>query len=506
MKIIDDLLNRVTMYRLAVYYLSALVVVAVMFSFMHVLTYDPYALLFSTAFILIVCSLTNAIFCRTFNVPTNVESSNISGLILALIISPISGYGDLWFLFWASVLSMASKYIINVRGKHLFNPVALGLTITYLTINEAASWWIGTPVMLPLVLLGGLLLTHKLRRFKLVGSFMAAAVVVTFLGALFGNQSISQAFSTLFLYSPFFFFAFVMLTEPLTSPPTDGLRNVFGALVGLLFSPEFHLGSFYTTPEIALVIGNVFSYLVSPKRRLILHLKDRIQISPNSYDFVFPLNRKLAFTPGQYMEWTLDHTDPDLRGNRRYFTLASSPTEPDLRIGVRFVDPSRSSTYKQAMLEMKPDDQIMVGQLIGDFTLPRNLNQPLVFIAGGIGITPYRSMIKYLLDTHQRRPITLFYGALTVNSFAYKDVFDQAERELGIRTVYIAEKADQTQPGWTGLIGLIKPQMILTYAPNYKQSTFYISGPHVMVNSVNDMLQKIGIPSRQIKMDFFAGL
>jgi ferredoxin-NADP reductase len=206
------------------------------------------------------------------------------------------------------------------------------------------------------------------------------------------------------------------------------------------------------------------------------------------------------------MEWTLDHVDPDLRGNRRYFTMASAPTEPGLRLGIRFVDPSSSSSYKQAMLEMQPGDEILAGQLTGDFTLPRNTNQPLVFIAGGIGITPYRSMIKYLLGIHQRRPITLFYGALTVNSFAYRDVFDQAERELGIRPIYIAEKTENMPPGWVGLVGLIKPEIIQTYAPNYKQSLFYISGPQVMVHSVNEMLHKIGIPRRQIKLDFFAGL
>ncbi len=506
MRIIDDLLNRVTMYRLVTYYLSALIIIAVIFSLMHVLTYDPYALLFSTAFLLLVCTVINHIFCRAFEVPTNVESSNISGLILALIISPIGGYGDLWFLFWVSVLSMASKYIVNIRGKHIFNPVALGVMITYLTINQAASWWIGTPAMLPFVLVGGLLVTYKLRRFKLVASFMAAAIVVTLLGTMIDGQAIGQAFSTLFLYSPFFFFAFVMLTEPLTMPPTNILRNLYGALVGILFAPAFHLGSFYTTPEIALVIGNIFSYLVSPKNRLILHLQEKFQITPNSYDFLFALDRRLAFAPGQYMEWTLDHDDPDLRGNRRYFTMASAPTEKGIRLGVRFVDPASSSSYKQAMLEMQPDDEIMAGQLTGDFTMPRNRNQPLVFIAGGIGITPYRSMIQYLLDVHQPRPITLFYGALTVNSFAYKDVFDRAERELGIRAIYIAEKAEDIRPGWVGLIGLVKPDMIQTYAPDYRKSIFYISGPHVMVSSVSEMLHKMGIPGRQIKMDFFAGL
>jgi ferredoxin-NADP reductase/Na+-translocating ferredoxin:NAD+ oxidoreductase RnfD subunit len=503
MKIIDDLLNRVTMYRLVLYYLIGLISVAVLLSFAHALTYDPYALLFSTAFILAVCAGANYISARLFGLPANVESSAITALILALIITPINGYVDLWFLFWASVLSMASKYILNIRGKHIFNPAALGVTITYLVINQSAAWWIGTPVLLPFVLLGGLLVARKIRRFKLVGSFMSATIALTVMGALFGGGSLGGAFNTLFLYSPFFFFAFIMLTEPLTTPPTDRLRNLYGALVGILFAPAFHIASFYITPEIALVLGNVFSYLVSPKNRLVLQLKEKRQIASNAWDFIFATNRKLAFTPGQYMEWTLGHEDPDSRGNRRYFTLASAPTENYLRLGVRFNDPS--STYKQAMLAMDRGDEIIAGQLAGDFTLPRVRSQPLVFIAGGIGITPFRSMIKYLLDNHQQRPITLFYGAATVSDFAYQEIWDRAELKLGIRTIRIVEKTDGMPRGWAGLVGRIQPEMIRTYAPNYKKAIFYISGPNVMVDAVRPMLRKMGIPDGQIKTDFFSG-
>jgi ferredoxin-NADP reductase/Na+-translocating ferredoxin:NAD+ oxidoreductase RnfD subunit len=503
MQIIDNLLNRVTMYRLVLYYLIGLIGAAVLLSFAHVLTYDPYALLFSTAFILAVCAGTNSISARLFDLPANVESSIITALILALIITPISGYGDLWFLFWASVLSMASKYILNIRGKHLFNPAALGVTVTYLVINQSAAWWIGTPALLPFVLLGGLLLARKLRRFQMVGSFMAAALAVTLIGALFGGGSLGGAFNTLFLYSPFFFFAFVMLTEPLTSPPTNDLRNLYGAFVGVLFAPAFHIGPFYTTPEIALVLGNFISYLASPKERLVLQLKEKRQIGSNAWDFIFASDRQLAFTPGQYMEWTLGHAEPDSRGNRRYFTLASAPSERNLRLGVRFNDPS--SSYKQAMLSMRRGDEIIAGQLAGDFTLPRVRSQPLVFIAGGIGITPYRSMIKYLLDTHRRRPITLFYGAPTVNDFAYQDVWEQAERKLGIRTIRIVEKTDGMPRGWSGLVGRIEPGIIRDYAPNYKKSIFYISGPNLMVDAVKAMLRKMGIPDSQIKTDFFSG-
>ena len=94
--------------------------------------------------------------------PTNVESTYISALILALIITPLQSYNDLWFLGWAAVLAMASKYILGIKGKHLFNPVAFAVALTYFTINQSASWWVGNATMLPFVLVGGLLVVRKI--------------------------------------------------------------------------------------------------------------------------------------------------------------------------------------------------------------------------------------------------------------------------------------------------------------------------------------------------------
>ena len=81
------------------------------------------------------------------------------------------------------------------------------------------------------------------------------------------------------------------------------------------------------TPEIALVLGNIFSYIVSPKIKAMLTLVGRVKQTPNTYDFIFESDKKFSFLPGQYLEWTLGHDNTDDRGNRRYFTIASSPTE-----------------------------------------------------------------------------------------------------------------------------------------------------------------------------------
>ena len=104
------------------------------------------------------------------------------------------------------------------------------------------------------------------------------------------------------------------------------------------------------------------AYFVSPGSTLVLTLKSKIRIAPDIYDFVFAPRKPLVFAPGQYMEWTLGHEDPDSRGNRRYFTLASSPTEPDLRLGVRFSNPS--SSFKQAMLEINRETEVIASQVL----------------------------------------------------------------------------------------------------------------------------------------------
>ena len=503
-KTIDNWLNRITMYRLVLYYLIFLLGAAVVLSAAGILKYDVFGLLFSISFLVAVSWLVNWIFARTFKVAANVESVYISALILALIITPIKSFGDLWFLGWAAILAMASKYILAINRKHIFNPIALAVALTYYTLNQSASWWVANAAMLPFVLVGGMLVIRKLGRLDLVFSFLLSTIATSLVLSLVGGGNLINDMGKIVLLTPLFFFAFLILTEPLTTPPTHRSRIIYGVLVGFFFSPQVHFGSFYITPELAILMGNVYSYLVSPKTRLVLKLKERIRVAPDIYDFVFAHARSFAFAPGQYMEWTLGHHGPDARGNRRYFTLASAPTEKTLRLGVKFYP--ESSSYKKAMLNMKAGDEIVASQLAGDFTLPENPRQKLVFIAGGVGVTPFRSMIKYLLDTHRPRPITLFYANKFVDDILYKDVFDRAQHELGIQTIYTVTDARNLPASWTGFTGRITPQLIKSKLPDYRRCIFYISGPRSMVDSFKETLQQMHVPPSHIRIDFFSGL
>ncbi len=505
--LIDNVLNRVTMYRLVLYYLIFLVVTAAALSFFGVLPFRPVDLLFSVSVLVFVCWIANSALAKLFGVPANTESLYITAFILALIMTPRSASGH-WPaaaapVVLAGVFAMASKYILAFRRKHIFNPAAVAVALTAFTLGQAASWWVGTIAMMPFVLLGGLLLARKIARFDLILSFFAAASTVIVGAGLAKGASLAPAASQLLAETPILFFAFAMLTEPLTTPPARPLRVAYGAIVGFLFAPFLHFGQVYLTPELALLAGNVFSYLVSPKARYLLRLKARAQLAPDIYDFRFASDRRLRFRPGQYLEWTLEHAHPDNRGNRRYFTIASSADEREVRIGVK-VYPGASS-FKRSLLAMRPGNEIVASQLAGEFVLPANQQEKLVFMAGGIGITPFRSMIRYLLDRRERRPITVFYSNRTAPEIVYADVLEDARKELGIRTVYTLTDANNIPPDWQGRTGRVDAEMIARVVPDYRERTFYLSGPRSLVVGFQEVLRKIGIPKSRIKTDFFPG-
>lgn len=500
LKLLDKLLDRITMYRLLLYYLIFLVAAAIGLSLLGYIHFNAANIAFSAIYLTIVCLVSNTIFSKAYGVPANIESAYITALILALIITPPTTNFGIIFLTAAGGLSMASKYVLAIKRKHIFNPAAVAVVLTAIGGGQSASWWVGTASMLPFVAIGGILVVQRIRRWSMVLTFLGASLATTVILSLTGGQQLSTTLHQIILSSALCFLAFVMLTEPLSSPSTAKYRLWYGIIVGILFAPQVHIGTQYSTPEIALVIGNIFAYIVNPKVKLLPAFTKRVKVARDTADFIFTPDQKFWYEPGQYMEWTLAHPKTDSRGNRRYFTLASSPTEPELRIGVKFYP--KGSSYKKAMLELDHHSPVVAADLGGDFTLPKDPTKKLAFIAGGIGVTPYRSMIKYLIDTDTPQPITLLYAAHDPKDFAYTEIFDKGEQKLGIKTVYTVTHTDKSA-GWNGQSGLITAEMIQREIPDYKERTFYISGPQPMVAAVQTILHELGV--QHIKTDFFPG-
>lgn len=503
-KAIDYFLDRITMYRLVLYILIILVGIASVLGFLHIVPYPPVTIIFSALVLVGVGWLANKLFSWAFNAPTNIESQLITPLILALIMTPAQSFADAPTLVWAAILATASKFILAIGKKHIFNPSAVAVVITSFALGESASWWVGTAWMAPFVIVSGLLTFRKLHFADLAWSFFTTSLVVSVLLSIMRGGSPEHTLQLVILQSSLLFMGSIMLTEPLTMPPTKRLQMVYGGIIGLLAVPQVHILGFFFTPELALCIGNIFAYMVSPKGRLVLTVSDKLQVAKNIMDIIFIPPKKFVYLPGQYMEWTLPHAHPDSRGNRRYFTLASSPTEETIRLGVKFYQ--HGSSYKRALAALDQQTPVIGAQLAGEFTLPKNPTQKIAFLAGGIGITPFRSMIKYLLDTNESRDIVLFYVNKVFEEIAYQEIFTAAQHKFSMKTVYTLTTQDAVPVGWTGAVGRIDVAMIRREMPDFAERLFYLSGPQTMVSANEQVLKNLGIKDSHIKKDFFPGL
>jgi ferredoxin-NADP reductase len=500
--LIDVALNRITMYRLVLTYLAALVAVALIGGFVGLSPADPAQLALSAVIVTATCWVVNRAFAWAFRVPANTESVYITALILVLLMPPVAAqdHQGVLGLIVASAAAIASKFLLTVRRRHVFNPVAVGAVAAAFIVGQPATWWVdGSPLMLAVVLVGGLLVVRKVQRFDMVGAYLLANLGLAL--ATSPPAMLGQTLQFSLLYSPLFFAGFAMLTEPLTAPQPRIPRILYGILIGVLSSPNTHFGSFYPTPEMAFLAGNLFAFLVSPKGRFLLRLKRIERTAEACYDYVFTPDRPLAFRPGQYLEWTLDVPTPDNRGNRRTFTIASAPTDPEVRLGVKFYP--APSAFKQALARMRPGDLIHGARIAGGFTLPPRPSEKLAFIAGGIGITPFRSMIQHMMDSGDHHPAVLLYGVTRAADISYSELFEAARTRIGLRTVYaLAEPDPEVDPDH---IGRIDAALIAREVPDFRERIFYVSGPHGMVRQFQKTLAELGVARARIRVDYFPG-
>lgn len=482
----DKLLDRLTSYRLVLYFLFTLLGWAVAGSLLHKIVFPWYDILISAAVLFAACLGSNYYLSKHLNIAKNNESDYISALILFLILSPSHSITDLIILAIAGAIAMLSKYILVINKWHIFNPAAFGAFAVAKIFAHYPSWWVGTGFMTPVVFIGGMLVLRKMKRFVMVIVFELVALAAITLEAYL-NQSSPQIGHILWISltaTPLLFLGYIMLTEPLTSPRRLLNYLPYAVLVGFMYG--------YTklsiAPEEALLIGNIFAYLIEPNRRIELKFARKVREANGISSFLFSGKQGFKYAAGQYMEWTVHDNNPDLRGNRRYLTISSSPTEPEVMFTLRI--PEKMSKFKQDVERFKKGDKILASQLTGEFVLPKSEKQKLAFLAGGVGITPFRSMIKYATDFGHERDIQLLYSANNPEEFAFKEVFEEASK-IGVQTSYITERLDQDR--------------IKELVPDFPERTFYVSGPYGFVQAMENNLLRMKVPVRQIKTDYFPG-
>ena len=211
--------------------------------------------------------------------------------------------------------------------------------------------------------------------------------------------------------------------------------------------------------------------------------------------FSFRPHSPIHYTAGQFVELTVKHENQDNRGQKRWFTLSSSPKNEFLNITTRKAS-DKSSSFKKALWLLKPGDEVSISDPMGDFVMPKLNQTPLIFVAGGIGITPFISMLNWISDTSEERPIKLLHGVRREEDIIFQDTFNKAKIHT---TITVSEPSS----AWGGERGRITAEMILGLEKPDDNTLIYVSGPEPMVEALENDLKKAGIKASQLVLDFF---
>ncbi len=504
------------MYRVVSASLLLLVVISLGAGFIEAIAYSAQVQLVALVPALAIGLVLNIILAKVLQIHANHESALITILILFFLVIPQPTLLGNWALYLAVVLGVLSKFFLTYRKQHVVNPAAAGAVLVALCVwlfnlttgtsysTDIFSWWVSNPTFFWPVLILGSLVVLKVRKWTPVLWFVCVGLVVflyeewRFFGADFVWNESAVAF---FLSWPALFLAFFMLTEPFTMPPTKRTQAFYGALVGALAYTTLFKDLFPMTPELALVMGNLFAYQFTIRRKLFLEFESKREVAKDTFEFVFKKPADFYFKAGQYLEWMLPHSPADGRGERRYFTIASSPTEDKVRLALKFVP--NGSSYKAKLKDMQPGEFLIASQLAGDFQLPKDSSKKLGFIAGGIGITPFRSHIQYLTDTSIPQDTVLLYCTNTEDDLAYLPEFTGASEKMPLKTIPVIAQGSEAKGYETGFV---TKDVLENRVPDYRERYWYLSGPPPMVNAYDSLLKKSGVPTKQIIKDFFPGL
>ncbi len=213
-------------------------------------------------------------------------------------------------------------------------------------------------------------------------------------------------------------------------------------------------------------------------------------LGADMYTFWFAPEHRVRYIAGQFTELYLPHENADGRGQRRWFSLSSSPTEPLLSITTRLPEGQRS-TFKQTLAELQPGTELHLADPMGDFVLPKNPALPLIFAAAGMGIAPVHSIIKYLADTCEQRDIHLLQAVHHPGELVFTETFHSYN--LATAKLIGAEGERLTT------------ERLLALARASDHALLYLSGPELLVETLVRELTHAGLAPERIIADYFPG-
>ena len=219
------------------------------------------------------------------------------------------------------------------------------------------------------------------------------------------------------------------------------------------------------------------------------------EIAEKTMEFVFEKPDMFEYEAGQHVNFKLPELNyKDKKGPRRTFTLVSSPRENVLKIATRYT----GSGFKKTLLELPNKTELEFIGPMGQFVLDED--NPAVFIAGGIGITPFKSMLTGLENNTFTIKIRLLYSNKTINRAAYYQYFTEYENNnFSFIPVFTGEK------NWPGESRRIDHSLMKEYNKNLSDSIVYLCGPPVMVQKLTEQLKNAKISQDRIRAESFSG-
>lgn len=226
-------------------------------------------------------------------------------------------------------------------------------------------------------------------------------------------------------------------------------------------------------------------------------LVERRQLTDTITSFYFEPEQPLDYTAGQFIELRLDGHQENGKTAMREFTLSSSPHEDLLTITTR-VGEAAHTPFKHALNGLQIGAPVTVSQAWGDFVLPKFIQTPLIFVAGGIGVTPYHSILSWLNYTEETRPIKMLYTVRTEDDIIFQDTFAKA----GLHATYVV---NQPSAAWGGERGSLTAEMICGLEKPADDTLIYLSGPEPFVQKLHKDLLALGVSNQQLVIDEFPG-
>jgi ferredoxin-NADP reductase len=232
-------------------------------------------------------------------------------------------------------------------------------------------------------------------------------------------------------------------------------------------------------------------------------LLGRTEVAEGTMAFQFEKPKHFVFKAGQYIDLTLSGSQPGpSNGLTHTFSIASSPCDEELVVTTRM----RDTVFKQAISILPIGSRAKIKGPMGSFSLHNNTAKPVVFLAGGIGIAPFLSMLSFATAEKLRHPIVLFYANRFLEDAAFIGELWKLERaNPRFRFVPILTRTDKNYRGWKGETGHLSPEMLLTRVGILRGPVYYIAGPPTMVAAARQTIGEVGVDEDDIRTEEFAG-